>query len=230
MKKFEWLLFDLDNTILDFGKSSEHAFEKLLHHINPDFDSEKLYPIYNKINHEIWDAREAGKISHTELKWKRWELFFKEVNIDFDPHDSNEIYFETIKTNAFFVEHAEKMLEQISSEYKSMIVTNGLSEVQWPRIKSTNLENHFDHIVISDEIGVAKPQDAFFEHCQKFIDPEIPKDKILIIGDTLKSDILGGNNFGIKTCWYNHYDSPNQSDIKADYEIESIADFVKILK
>lgn len=229
MDKFDWILFDLDNTILDFGKSSEDAFHKLLSEINPALNAAELYPIYNTINHQIWDDREAGKISHNELKWKRWDLFFKSVGIDFDPHISNDIYFETIKGNATFVEHAEQMLEDVSSKHNTMIVTNGLSEVQWPRIKSAQLEKHFNQIIISDEIGVAKPQVDFFNHCDTFIDNSVPKDRILIIGDTLKSDILGGINYGIKTCWYNHFGQPNSTEINPDFEIESIAQFADIL-
>ena len=223
MQQFDWLLFDLDNTILDFGKSSKYAFKMLLQSIDPDLDSDVLYPIYNEINHEVWDKREAGLICHSELKWKRWDLFFKAKNIDSNPHIANDVYFDGIKEYPFYVDHALDMLEDIKPHFNLMMVTNGLSEVQWPRIKAKNLEPHFEHIIISDEIGVAKPQPAFFDHCHDLLGkPE--KDRVLVIGDTLKSDILGGNNFGYKTCWYNYYGKENTTGIKPDFKIDTIKD------
>ncbi|MBT8231334.1 MAG: noncanonical pyrimidine nucleotidase, YjjG family [Saprospiraceae bacterium] len=227
MKNFDWLLFDLDNTILDFDKSSKEAFKSLINHIDNSLDAHNLYPIYHEINLEYWEKREAGKISHTELKWKRWHDFFDAHAIDFDPHHSNDLYFEGIKENPFFVDHADTLLNEIQ-DHEMMIITNGLSEVQRPRIEAKRLQDFFEHIVISDEINVAKPQSGFFEHCHDLIDNH-QKDRVLVIGDTLKSDILGGNNFGFKTCWYNHYDKPNNSGIEPDFSIHSIKDLKEII-
>jgi len=228
MKQFDWLLFDLDNTILDFGKSSKNAFKMLLQNIDPALNSENLYPIYNKINHEIWEKREAGLISHTELKWKRWDMFFKDQKIDADPHQANDVYFEGIKKYPFYVDHAQQMLNDVKPHFNLMMVTNGLSEVQWPRIKAKQLEPHFDHIIISDEIGVAKPQTAFFDHCHDLLG-QPDKDRVLVVGDTLKSDILGGNNYGYKTCWYNYYGKENDTPIKPDFQINSIKEFKDVV-
>lgn len=228
MKQFDWILFDLDNTILDFGKSSKYAFKMLLQSIDASLDAEILYPNYNKINHDIWEQREAGLISHTELKWKRWDLFFKAENINADPHKANDIYFEGIKEFPFYVDHAVQMLKDVKPHFKLMMVTNGLSEVQWPRIKAKQLQPYFEHIIISDEIGVAKPQTAFFDHCHNLLgNPN--KDRVLVVGDTLKSDILGGNNYGYKTCWYNYYGKENNTQIKPDFQIDSIQDFKKFV-
>jgi len=228
MKQFDWLLFDLDNTILDFGRSSKYAFKMLLQIIAPSLNSDQLYPIYNEINHEIWAKREAGLISPEELKWKRWDLFFKSENINSDPHKANDIYFEGIKEYPFFVDQAKEMLDIIKPHFKLMVVTNGLSEVQWPRINTKELKPYFEHIVISDEIGVAKPQKTFFDYCHSLIG-EPNKDRVLVIGDTLKSDILGGNNFGYKTCWYNYYGKQNNTDVKPDFQIDSIKDLTGIV-
>ena len=228
MSKFDWLLFDLDNTILDFGKSSKFAFRKLLEEIDSGLNSEELYPIYNEINHKIWEQREAGEISHNDLKWKRWHLFFEQVGIKFDPNKSNDIYFEGIKAFPFFVDHAEEMLQHVKSDFNLMMVTNGLSEVQWPRIRNKNIENYFKHIIISDEIGVAKPQSAFFDHCHALIG-DVKKERVLVIGDTLKSDILGGNNYGYTTCWYNYDSKSNETEVQPDFTIDSIKDLSTIL-
>jgi len=220
LAKYEWLLFDFDNTLADFNASSKLAFVDLLNGIGIEF-AEELYPIYNKINHQCWDEREAGLISHEVLKKKRWELFFKQVGIDHDPLAANGIYFETIKTNPVYIDYATELLVGIQSHFKTMIITNGLSEVQNPRIEKLGIAKYFDHIVISDEIGTAKPQKAFFDHCYELMHRP-NKSKVLVIGDTLKSDIKGGQNFGFDTCWYNYYKEDNLTNIKPSYTVDNL--------
>jgi len=218
----DWLLFDLDNTIVDFNASSKEAFVKLLEELGVEKPAD-LYPKYNVINHKCWDEREAGLISHTELKKKRWDLFFKEVGIDYDPLSANDFYFEVIKTNPILIEGAETLLQKIQGKYRTMIITNGLSEVQNPRIKKLKLEQYFEQIIISDEIGVAKPQQKFFDHCENLMPQGVNRDRVLVIGDTLKSDIKGGNAYGYQTCWYNYYKKENDTDIQPGFVVDNLA-------
>ena len=163
---FEWLLFDFDNTLVDFNASSKEAFVKVMTPLI-DQDPKELYPIYNKINHLCWDEREAGLISHDELKVKRWNMFFDKIDIKYDPLTANNIYFEVIKTNPYWIDGAVDLLKAIQDKYRSFIITNGLSEVQNPRAEILGLAEYFEHIIISDEIGIAKPQKGFFDHCDK---------------------------------------------------------------
>jgi len=218
--KFDWLLFDLDNTLVDFNSSSKDAFVQVMTHLGVE-DASVLYPIFNKINHQCWDEREAGLISHTELKNKRWVLFFEAAKIKADPLSINESYFEIIKTNPVWMDDAERLLIAIQNKFNNLIITNGLSEVQNPRIKKLDMAKYFGGIIISDEIGTAKPQKQFFSHCASLMG-EFDNDKVLVIGDTLKSDIKGGNEFGFRTCWYNYYKKENDTDIKPNYEVNNI--------
>jgi len=224
---FEWLLFDLDNTILDFNASSKIGFKALLEKIDPELDAKTVYPFYRDINHKVWDEREAGLISHEELKTKRWDLFFKKVNIDYNPSEANDYYFEFIKSKPFFIDGAKELLDVLKGKIKLMIITNGLSEVQWSRLRIMDMEDYFSHIIISDEIGSAKPAKAFFEHCDELIN-YTSKDKVLVIGDTLKSDIKGGNEYGFKTCWYNYYKKENETQEVPDYSIQSLDELFPI--
>lgn len=228
MVKYDWLLFDLDNTILDFNKSSKVAFANLLEEIDSKLNAQELYPIYNRINRDIWEQREAGQISHDELKWKRWDLFFKKINIEFDPLKANERYFVDIKTKPFFVDNAKELLDEVDGRYKLMMITNGLSEVQWSRIELKNIKRYFEHIIISDEIGYAKPQEQFFKHCHQLIG-DVDKSQVLVIGDTIKSDILGGNNFGYDTCWFDYYDEGNSTDIEPNFTIKGISELLDLI-
>lgn len=226
--EFEWLLFDLDNTIVDFNASSKEAFVSLMNARGVE-NATDLYPEYNVINHQVWDEREAGLISHEELKEKRWRLFFDKRNFAFDPLEANNDYFETIKTNPVFINGAKELLSKLQGRFKAMIITNGLSEVQHSRIKILKLKQYFEHIVISDEIGMTKPQQGFFEHCENLMQFK-ERDKVLVIGDTLKSDIKGGNLFGYKTCWFNYYQKPNETDIIPNYELDNLDELSRQLE
>ncbi len=224
--KYQWLLFDLDNTLLDFNASSKIGFKSLIEKINPKLDWESLYPIYRDYNHQVWDEREAGLISHNDLKTKRWRLFFDHADIEFDPSLANDHYFYYIKNKPFLIEGAIDLLRRLKGDYRMMIITNGLSEVQWNRLRIMKMESYFEHIIISDEINATKPEFAFFDHCDKLmVSPD--KSEVLVIGDTLKSDIKGANDFGYISCWYNYYQTENDSDIEPDYTVQSLADLAR---
>jgi YjjG family noncanonical pyrimidine nucleotidase len=226
-KQFEWLLFDLDNTILDFSASSKLAFSAVYEALEVDKTLKDVYRLYSGINHSVWQEREAGKLSAAEVKTKRWTLLCEVLDIEKDASYLNDVYFEGIKKHVLFVEGAEEVLEQLVGNYRMMIVTNGLSEVQWSRINDTNIQRFFEHIVISDEIGIAKPAREFFDHCAELMGfPS--KDKVLVIGDTKMSDIKGGNDFGYATCWYNHKQS-DQEGPEANFLINNISELQGLL-
>ena len=228
MPKYDWLLFDLDNTILDFSESSKMAFATVYKSLGTHKPIAEVYENYNVINHAIWKDREAGLISHIELKTKRWKLLCDLLRVDADPLALNNIYFDEIKKNAVFVDGVEPLLPKLSSQYNMMIITNGLSEVQWSRIHDTQLEEYFEHIVISDEIGFAKPVKQFFDHCAELIGhPQ--KDRVLVIGDTPMSDIKGGNDYGYHTVWYNHNGIDDDGQVPT-YTITDMRDMIEILK
>jgi YjjG family noncanonical pyrimidine nucleotidase len=226
MKPYDWLLFDLDNTILDFTASSEIAFHALMAEIGYLSDHED-FMIYRQINRQVWTDMESGKINHSELKTRRWTLFFAERQIEYNPIKANSIYFEYIKTSPVFVSGAQSLLEVCKSNYKMCIITNGLSEVQWPRIEKMNLIPFFEHIVISDELGIAKPHYDYFDHCHGLIGrPD--KSKVLVIGDTAASDISGAKAFGYDACWYNpEYQSAK--GVSTDFLIRSHRELAEIL-
>jgi YjjG family noncanonical pyrimidine nucleotidase len=226
--EFQWLLFDLDNTLLDFSASSRKSFEKLVFELEIPGQPAELYREYSQINHRLWKKREEGGIGHEELKLKRWELFFEQQNLSFDPTHANERYFQGITENVEFVLYANELLELLQKRYRMMIITNGLSEVQRPRIEISGIGQYFEDIIISDEIGSAKPQHEYFRECHSRMHAPDPK-KVLVIGDTLKSDIKGARDFGYRSCWFNHdYLAPDGSNLP-NYEINKLEELNKIL-
>lgn len=227
MNRYSWLLFDLDNTLLDFDKSSKQAFISLIQELGISEDTNHLYKKYQSINHALWADREAGKVGHEQLKTERWKLFFEDNGIEYDPSKANAHYFEIISQRVDFVDFAPELLNKLSNNYRMAIVTNGLSEVQRPRLSLSEIDRMFEHIVISDEIGSAKPQEAFFKHCHKLI--ETPHKEVLVIGDTLKSDVKGGNEFGYDTCWFNHDVLPPDGENEAKYEVNHLRELLRLL-
>ncbi|NNF21109.1 MAG: HAD-IA family hydrolase, partial [Saprospiraceae bacterium] len=180
MRSYDWLLFDLDNTILDFNASSVIAFNRIMADLGLEEDPE-LVRRFKKFNLQVWGEMEKGLIDHQQLKSKRWSLFFNSINIQMDPVEANNIYFELIKSNPVFVDHAFEIIQKGSLSHQLMIITNGLSEVQRPRLEITRLTNYFRHIVISDELGHAKPHKAYFDHCHDLMNAP-DKERVLVIG------------------------------------------------
>jgi len=226
--RYPILWFDLDNTLLHFSNSSHQAFSALCKEIGLE-EKEDSYATYHKINKVEWKLFEQGAITQDQLKHSRFQNYFDHINFDFDGLTANGIYLKYIVQFPSYVDGVEELLKQVhASGYKLSIVTNGMKEVQRPRIKKCNWEEYFDHIFVSDEMGIAKPQVAFFDHCLEVSDhPD--KSNILVIGDTLESDILGANRAGIKSCWMNPENKIAPPDIKPDYQIRSLHDLFKII-
>jgi len=225
-KKYDCLLFDLDNTLLNFDKSSEEAFHHLITN-HSDLDSHPdLYKEYSKVNHELWEMREQGLITAAALKEKRWALFFEKVKLKgLEAEEANRLYFEHIASSVHFVPFAKELLDALKAHFRLILVTNGLSEVQRPRLANAGLTEYFEHIIISDEISCAKPQQAFFDYSHtKMNFPD--KERVLVIGDTLKSDIRGARAFGYKTCWFNHDGLLNEGSDQPDFEIRKLEELL----
>ncbi len=226
-KKYEWLYFDLDNTILDFDASSELAFYEMFTGMGLSLTAVD-FAAYKKINRGVWDKLDKGLIDHNIVKAERWRLFLKELNHSADPLVVNSLYFSHIKKNPIYVSGAEKLLSDLKGNYKLCLITNGIAEVQWPRIRLMDLEAVFDEIVISEEVGISKPMPGFFDHCQE-LNGHPDKADILIIGDTLGSDIKGGNLYGIDTCWYNYHGEVNKTDIQSTYQIDKLEELLDLI-
>ncbi len=224
---YEWLFFDLDNTLLDFDRSSKYAFEKAFADFKIPFNS-SYYGIYNQINKEHWLAFEQGKISQEVLRTKRFEVFFEAIRKDCDASDFSACYLSNLASVRFLLDGAMPLLDRFKGQFRLMIITNGLKEVQRPRIKINELEPYFDRIVVSDEIGVAKPHKGFFDYAFNEIgNPS--KEKVLVIGDSLSSDIAGGNQYGLDTCWYNPQKKQNKTNHKPTFEIDNLASLETIV-
>ena len=228
MHKYKWLLFDADNTFLDFSKASKVSFFKTCEEYNLQSDDHS-YKVYKAENAKVWESFENKEITAIELRSIRFAKYFEAANIQgINSLDFNTRYLEILVEVSEAYEGAIEFLDSLRKDYKISVITNGLKEVQRPRLQRLKMNHIFDSIIVSDEIGVAKPDVKFFEYSYNTIPNPPQKSDILVIGDNLKSDILGGQNFGVNTCWINH-SKENSTSIKPTYSIKNLLELPSIL-
>ena len=226
--KYEVILFDADETLFDFKKSEKEAFKNTMIKFGFDYDENYHLKIYQEINSAIWKEFEEGLITQAKLKVERFKRLSDKLGVSFDENEFAKSYMEHLADASFLYDGSVEFLEDISKSHKLSIVTNGLTAVQDKRIRKSTVAKYFDTVVISEEILISKPNPEIFEHTLKTINHS-DKSKVLMVGDSLTSDIQGGINFGIDTCWYNPKKLENKTSIKPTYEVSSFDELKEIL-
>lgn len=226
--KYEIIIFDADETLFDFKKSEREAFKNTMLEFGVDYEPKYHLKIYQDINTAIWKAFEEGLITQEKLKTDRFRRLSEAINMDFDANELAKSYMNHLADGSFLLEGAIALIESLKEKYKLLIVTNGLTHVQNKRIKKSIIAHHFEDIVISEEVKVSKPNPKIFEIALKNFN-HVDKSKVLMVGDSLTSDIQGGINFEIDTCWYNPNKIRNMKNIKPTYEISSFDELRDLL-
>ena len=222
MKKL--LLMDLDNTLLDFDRSEKEALTKTLRHYGIEANDELLSQ-YSSINQKYWNLLEKKEVLREDIVYLRFEEFFKTcLNRNIDGHEVNEIYHNLLKELGYPLPEAEEFLKKAKKlGYKILIISNGSKGINPNRIEKSGIKDYFDEVYISEEMGYDKPDVRFFDQLLK---KHPNKDEMVIIGDSLTSDIQSGINLGIPTIWFNR---TNKVSTKPDYEIKSLNEIFDIL-
>lgn len=204
-------LLDLDHTLFDTEASETAAFEQTLAAAGIS-DSEEHWTTYERINLGLWAAVEREEIQPQVVRTRRFELFVSEQKIDADPLQMADDFVVGLGMNGDLYDGAREVLQHLSERASLAMVTNGLGEVQRTRIERLGLDNYFDAIAISAEIGAAKPGNQIFDIVfESLNDPS--KESAVMVGDNLSADIRGGTNYGIATCWFNpHGRSSGEAD------------------
>ena len=224
----EFILLDLDDTILDFGMAERIALSETLKELGVE-PTDDIVCRYHEINRQHWERLERGEITRAQVLTGRFHVLFEEMGKSIDASDTAKKYEHNLGIGHFFLPGAEEAIRQLSRTYRLFLVSNGTASVQHSRMTSAGLYPYFEKVFISQEIGYDKPSKAYFDRCFQKI-PNFRREKAIIVGDSLTSDILGGINAGIRTCWVNPKHLPVRADIKPDYEIESIAQLEDLLK
>lgn len=224
---FQTILLDLDDTILDFGAAERVAIAKAFRDIGLE-PTEELLCRYSQINISQWEAFERGEIDREEVLTRRFVLLFEELGVQIDAQHCENIYRGYLGIGHYFIDGAVELLEYLAPKYDLYIASNGVAFTQNSRLASAGICHYFKDIFISETTGSHKPEKAYFDYCFAHIENFDPT-KTIIIGDSLTSDIKGGLNAGIHTCWFNPKHKKGRTDIVAEYEIHSLQELKRLL-
>ncbi|MBQ0139812.1 MAG: YjjG family noncanonical pyrimidine nucleotidase [Kurthia sp.] len=227
MKQYNHLLFDLDDTILDFQATQFRAINRIIKVYAPQIDEEIFNTTYNEINHHLWAKYENGEIMKNDIITKRFALTFEKLAIDADGQLAAKDYQKFLSEGYDLLPHAIETLKQVKQAgYCLYVVSNGELHTQMSRLAGAKLTHYFDAVYISEQTGSQKPNKKFFEYV--FANsPEIEKSKALMIGDSITSDIQGAKNSGLDSCWFNVFETKQKSN--ATFEVMNHKQLQKLL-
>lgn len=227
-KNYDTLLLDADDTLLDFSKTEKAALENTFDEYGLTL-TEEIRDIYKTINHELWSAFERGEITKETITTTRFQRVFDTVGYRVDGRTFHLDYQRELGRGYYLIDGAKELCEKLAGNYRLYCVTNGLAITQYSRLSGSGLDSYFDNIFVSEEIGYQKPNRNYFSAVFKSISRFEPS-HALIVGDSLTSDIQGGKNTGIDTCWYNPSGKTAEPALKADYDIRKLDELLPILE
>ncbi len=226
-KHYPWLWFDADGTLFDYSRAEATALRQSFSLLHLPFE-ESYLDTYRQINQQLWQALERQEVTQAVLRLRRFELLLKSLHLNASIDQMSKIYLEQLAICAELMDGAYEVLETFHRTSRIAIVTNGLHDVQRGRVARSTIQPFIDELIISEEIRVAKPSSAFFEAASARTGNP-PKGDILLIGDSLTSDIQGGVDYGIDTCWYNPASEPRPEGLAIKYEIRYLPKLLEIL-
>jgi 2-haloacid dehalogenase len=224
---YKWLLLDADGTLFDYDRAEKTAlrrtFEQMGHGFEPGYAT-----AYRRINAGMWLDFEQGNISQDRLRTKRFEMLFEAIGAEMAPEAFSARYLRSLAEGMDLIDGAEEVVHALYGRVGLVLITNGLQDVQRPRFARSAIGAYFSDVVISEEVGAAKPQRKIFDVAfQKMGHPHL--EDVLIVGDSLTSDIQGGNNYGIDACWFNPHSSARDPAIQVRYEIRDLRELLSLV-
>lgn len=226
--KYKVLLFDIDDTLLDFDKAETLSIIECFKKFNVPYNDETVKD-YKRINLSYWQEFEKGNTTIPNLMVDRFKELLSKYKKDIVECASefNEYYLSRLNKKNEIIPYADIVIKELKKDYIVIPASNGVGQTQVDRIESSKLKGLFDKFYISGFIGYQKPQKEFFDYI--FNDLKgVDKSEILMIGDSLTSDIKGGINAGIDTCWFN-YRNHERGSVKPTYEIKNLEKLFDIL-
>ena len=223
--RYRAVLIDIDDTLFDFRQSSFEALIKTFAAMGLPFTWDDM-PVYEQFNNRMWQAFERGEIEKKEIYVTRFRDYFDFVGLDADPVFANDFYLKRLGEGKAFMPNAEALLRALHGTYKVFVVTNGDTVTQLKRIETSGFSPYFDGVFISEQMGTKKPEKAFFDQVFAEIGEEY-RDCCLLVGDSLSSDMQGGRNAGIPTCFYGKKEA---ADERCDFVISDLLELLPLLE
>lgn len=217
MKPYQWILFDADETLFHFD--AYRGLRNMFAGYGLEFGPGD-YETYNELNRPLWVDYQDGRITAQELQQRRFNAWAERLQVP--SAQLNSAFLAAMADICAPLDGAVDLLAMLKGKVRLGIITNGFTELQRTRLQRTGLRGHFDVLVISEEVGYAKPHVGIFEHAHALMGtPE--RGRVLMVGDKPETDILGGINAGFDTCWYNPAGLPAPAGIVPHYEVRSLA-------
>ena len=223
----EILFLDLDDTILDFHKAERLAVAKTFRAFGLE-PTDAVLTRYHEINKQHWQRLETGGITREQVLTGRFQVLFNELGHAVDPESVARSYELNLGIGHYYLPGAREALEALRGKYRLFLASNGTASVQHSRLESAGLYPVFDRVFVSQELGFNKPAREFFDACAAQI-PGYAPEKAMMVGDSLSSDIRGGKNAGIRTCWVNPDHKSAPEGLTPDYEIEALSQLPELL-
>lgn len=222
------ILWDVDGTLLDFPYSQRYAITKSFQSVGREVTDEMINR-FSQINDDYWKRLELGEVTKSELLTGRFITLFEEYGVKGVDLDDFCMEFQSALGSVYLhMDDSLTLCTSLKDRFRQYVVTNGVASTQRQKLKLSGLGDVMEDIFISEEIGYPKPHREFFDKCMQQIS-EKNKKRILIVGDSISSDIKGGIGAGILTCWYRPDETQNNTIWKPDYEISHLNEVYDIL-
>jgi len=224
---YKAILWDVDGTLLNFLKSENAAIKECFQHFGLPECTNEMVGVYSAINEGYWKLLERGEITKPELFTRRFRDFFGKIGVTCDEAEFNALYQRTLGSHIFPNDNGIELVRSLKGRVHQYAVTNGSAVAQERKLSVSGLDKLFDGTFISDKVGAEKPATEFFDRVFEQI-PENRED-VIIVGDSLTSDIRGANNAGIACCWYSPEHSEPPADLRIDYTITDLNQITQII-
>ena len=223
------ILWDIDGTLLDFAAAEREAIRGCFAAFGLGECTDEMLARYSVINRQHWEKLERKELTKPQVLIGRFEVFFAEEGLVADCAAFNDEYQIRLGDTVCFHDDGFALVQQLKGRVRQYAVTNGTKVAQQRKLRNSGLDVLLDGVFISEDIGVEKPDIAFFHPVWETIGPYEPNE-VLIVGDSLTSDMQGGNNAGIRCCWYNPKGVPAPEHLKIDYNIRDLREILTILE
>lgn len=230
MEMIQTILWDIDGTLLSFTEAERAAIQACFRAFGLGECDDDMVARYSALNASYWERLELGELTKPQVLRGRFEEFFRREGVAFDDVDAfNADYQIRLGDTICFNDDSFALVAGLRGRVRQYAVTNGTVTAQERKLARSGLGELFDGVFISDRVGYEKPSPLFFERVFETIG-SCDKREILIVGDSLTSDIRGGNNAGIATCWYNPAGKTNDKGVRVDYEIRDLREIPALLR
>ncbi|MBW3695678.1 dUMP phosphatase [Vibrio sp. T187] len=221
--KYDWIFFDADETLFHFDAFK--GMQLMFSRFGVEFTKQD-YAVYQETNLPLWVDYQNGVIDAQQLKHTRFERWAEKLNTT--TAELNSAFLNAMADICTLLPGARELMEALHGKVNMGIITNGFTELQAIRLERTGMTEYFKHVVISEEVGIAKPDAGIFEHAHQ-VSGMPDKQRMLMVGDNPHSDILGGLNFGIETCWLNSSDESTPEGVSPHYQVSSLKELQALL-